>query len=113
MTTRVDPPRRVDLFPLKEYYQIKPHGVVFNKVKTFGIPNVHPTHMGFGNKNIMTKIIDFIKEVRLEMVHVKWPSRRETVVLTVLVVIISCGIAYFLGLFDLIFSKGLEKLLFK
>ena len=61
----------------------------------------------------MTKIIEFIKEVRLEMAHVKWPTRRETVVLSVLVIVISFAVAYFLGLFDFIFSTGLEKLLLK
>lgn len=61
----------------------------------------------------MNTVIEFIKDVRLEMNHVKWPTRKETIILTILVVIISFGAAYFLGLFDFLFSKGLESILLK
>jgi preprotein translocase SecE subunit len=61
----------------------------------------------------MQKITGFIKEVRLEMVHVKWPTRQETIWLTGIVVIVSFAIAYLLGFFDFAFSSGLTKLLEK
>lgn len=59
----------------------------------------------------MTKIIEFIKEVRVEMLQVKWPTKSETAWLTVLVIIVSFAVAYFLGFFDYLFSLGLGKLL--
>ena len=61
----------------------------------------------------MKKIIEFIKDVRLEMAHVKWPSRNETMFLTILVVVVSFVMAYLLGFFDYVFSLGLGKLLLK
>jgi preprotein translocase subunit SecE len=61
----------------------------------------------------MTKIIEFVKEVRIEMAHVTWPTKSETAWLTVLVIVISFAVAYFLGFFDYLFSLGLGKLLLK
>jgi len=61
----------------------------------------------------MTKIIEFIKDVRIEMLHVKWPTKTETAWLTVLVIVISFAVAYLLGFFDFLFSFGIGKLLLK
>lgn len=38
------------------------------------------------------------------MKHVVWPSRRQIITFTVVVVVISLVIAYYLGLFDWVFS---------
>ncbi len=57
------------------------------------------------------KAIDYIKSTKEEMKQVNWPTRKEVIISTIAVILISVGVAYFLGLFDLIFSKGLEKLL--
>lgn len=56
------------------------------------------------------KITEYIKETRAEMVHVTWPTRKQAIAYSVLVVLISVGIAAFLGLFDYIFSKLLTLL---
>jgi len=56
-------------------------------------------------------IINFLKETRAEMKNVTWPTRRQATYSTILVIVISVFIAYYLGLFDFIFSKGLIKLL--
>ena len=61
----------------------------------------------------MQKITGFIKEVRLEMAHVKWPTRQETIWLTATVIVVCVGTAYLLGFFDFAFSTGLTKLLAK
>ena len=58
-------------------------------------------------------IITYIKEVRAEMKNVTWPSRNKAIYATVTVLIISGGIAYFLGFFDFIFTKGLSSLIIK
>lgn len=49
--------------------------------------------------------IQFIKEVRSELVKVDWPSRQETYKLTVVVITISVVVAVFIGGFDALFLK--------
>jgi len=57
------------------------------------------------------KIIEFLKETKAELKQVTWPTKNQTIAFTILVIAISIVVAYFLGFFDLIFTKGLEKLL--
>ena len=59
----------------------------------------------------MSKITEYLKETRGELKHVIWPTRRQTIAYTLIVIILSVLVAYFLGVFDFIFSKGLEKLI--
>ncbi|KKR78873.1 MAG: Preprotein translocase, SecE subunit [Candidatus Nomurabacteria bacterium GW2011_GWA2_40_9] len=57
------------------------------------------------------KITEYFKETKTELKHVIWPSRMQTVHYTLIVIVLSFVVAYLLGFFDFIFSKGLEKLL--
>lgn len=57
------------------------------------------------------KIAEYFKETRAEFKHVNWPGRRQTLYYTLIVVALSVIIAYFLGVFDFIFSRGLEKII--
>ena len=59
----------------------------------------------------MSKITEYFKEIRAELKHAVWPSRNQTVFYTIIVIVLSILVAYFLGIFDFIFSKGLEKLI--
>lgn len=59
----------------------------------------------------MNKTLEYFKEVRAEMKNVKWPTRKQTIYFTVAVLIVSIFVAYYLGLFDKIFSYGLQKLI--
>jgi preprotein translocase subunit SecE len=59
--------------------------------------------------NIFSKITTFLKEVRLELKKVTWPTRQDTVKYTMTVVIISLGVALFLGAADYIFAWLLKK----
>ena len=59
----------------------------------------------------MSKITEYLKETKTELKHVIWPSRSQTFYYTLFVIILSVLIAYYLGIFDFIFSKGLEKIL--
>ncbi len=54
------------------------------------------------------RFINYIKDVKGEMKHVAWPTRRQVFVFTVVVILISLFTAYFLGAFDFLFSKGLD-----
>ncbi len=59
----------------------------------------------------MKKITEFIKEVIAEANHVTWPTRKQAIYSTIAVLVISAFVAYYLGLFDFLFSKGLGELL--
>jgi len=59
----------------------------------------------------MSKITDYLKETKTELKHVIWPKRSQTFYYTLIVIILSVITGYYLGIFDFIFSKGLEKLI--
>ena len=59
----------------------------------------------------MSKITEYFKEIKGELTHVIWPTRNQTLFYTIIVVALSVVIAYFLGIFDFIFSRGLEKII--
>ena len=59
----------------------------------------------------MNKLIGYIKEVVAEAKHVTWPTKRQTIFYTVAVLAISILVAYYLGLFDYLFTRGLDFLL--
>ena len=59
----------------------------------------------------MSKITEYLKETKTELKHVIWPSRSQTLYYTLIVIILSVVIAYYLGIFDFIFSQGLQKII--
>lgn len=61
----------------------------------------------------MDKTINYIKEVIAEGKKVTWPTRKQTIYFTIAVLAISIFVAYYLGLFDYLFSQGLKLLLIK
>ena len=48
----------------------------------------------------MGKIIQFFKDVRVEMGKVVWPTRREALKITGIVILFSLAVAAFLGAID-------------
>ncbi len=50
-------------------------------------------------------IVQYLKETRAELRKVTWPTRDETVNLTVVVLVVTLGMAAFLGVLDYVFSK--------
>lgn len=56
------------------------------------------------------KITEYIKETRGEMAHVTWPSRKQAILYSVAVIVVSVITSLFLGLFDYIFSRLLTLL---
>jgi len=50
------------------------------------------------------KAVNFLKEVKIELKRVNWPTRRETLNYTLLVIGISLAVAAFLGGLDVIFN---------
>jgi preprotein translocase subunit SecE len=52
------------------------------------------------------KAVDFLREVRVELAKVVWPSKEATFRLTILVIVITIIVGFFIGAIDL----GLTKL---
>jgi len=59
----------------------------------------------------MSKITEYLKETKTELKHVIWPGRSQVFYYTLIVIVLSVLVAYYLGVFDFIFSKGLEKII--
>ena len=53
----------------------------------------------------------YLKDTQGELRHVAWPTRTQTIVYTVLVALISIGVAAYLGFFDFLFTTGLTRLI--
>jgi len=62
---------------------------------------------------IPSKIVIFLKEVRLEMKKVNWPTRKETTRFTLIVVGVCLAVATYLGGLDFIFTTLLNKFILK
>jgi len=58
---------------------------------------------------MLSKTISFLKEVKLEIKKVNWPTRDQTIKYTLIVLGISAAVALFLGSFDFLFTLLLEK----
>jgi len=59
---------------------------------------------------LSNKLITFLKEVKLELKKVNWPTRQETVKYTLIVIGVSVGLAIFLGGLDFVFATILNRL---
>ncbi len=55
------------------------------------------------------KLTNYIRESRQEFRHVNWPTRRETIRFTILVIGVSLVVAFFLGALDVVFRFLLDK----
>lgn len=55
------------------------------------------------------KPVKFLKEVNHELKKVKWPTQRQSLNITAMVIILSIAIAYYLGAFDQLFGYLLEN----
>ncbi|GBE16416.1 preprotein translocase subunit SecE [bacterium BMS3Abin15] len=62
---------------------------------------------------MISKIITFIKEARVELTKVNWLSKRQTVNYTLLVIGVSLAVAAFLGGLDYLFSGILKGFIIK
>lgn len=60
-----------------------------------------------------SRISSYFRESKDELKKVVWPSRKQTINHTVLVVAISLFVAAFLGLVDLAMNYGIEKIIVK
>lgn len=59
----------------------------------------------------MTNPVQFLQQVRAEVGKVVWPTRREVVLTTVMVFVLTAVIATFFTLVDLVIRSGLGAVL--
>ncbi|MCH7597625.1 preprotein translocase subunit SecE [Patescibacteria group bacterium] len=60
----------------------------------------------------MNRLIQYFKDTRGELKHVNWPTRKQTISFTILIVIVSILTSLFLGFFDFVFTKLLDIFIF-
>ncbi|KKW10371.1 MAG: Preprotein translocase, SecE subunit [Parcubacteria group bacterium GW2011_GWA2_49_9] len=56
----------------------------------------------------MSRLTTYFKETKAEMKHVSWPTRKQAIMYTIVVIIISLGTSAYLGFFDYVFSTLLK-----
>jgi preprotein translocase subunit SecE len=59
----------------------------------------------------MTQLVKYIKATSAELRQVVWPTQRQALTYTVLVIIISTIVALYVGAFDYLFSQGIDMLI--
>lgn len=57
----------------------------------------------------MSKLTQYLKDTRGELKHVSWPTQKQALVYTALVIGISIIVSLYLGLFDFLFTLALER----
>jgi preprotein translocase subunit SecE len=57
------------------------------------------------------KLIQYLQDSKVELKKVAWPSKKQTINHTWLVIGFSVGMAIFLGILDYIFNLGLAQLI--
>jgi len=58
---------------------------------------------------MINRLINYLKDTQGELQHVSWPTRRQSIAFTVVVIAISILVSVFLGFFDYLFSLILQK----
>lgn len=56
-------------------------------------------------------LLQYFKDTRGELHHVSWPTQKQTLVYTALVIGLSIITALYLGAFDYLFSQALDRVL--
>ncbi|MDP2669363.1 MAG: preprotein translocase subunit SecE [bacterium] len=54
------------------------------------------------------KLVNYLKETKVEMRKVNWPTRTETIRFTIVVIAVSLGVSFILGAFDYVFTSILK-----
>ena len=57
------------------------------------------------------QLIEYIKDVRAELVHVKWPTKKATFNFSLVVVALSILTAMYLGAFDFLFAEIIKGII--
>lgn len=58
--------------------------------------------------SLISKPVNFLKEVRAELGKVAWSTRQELIDATIVVIVVTAIMAVFIGLIDILLSKFLS-----
>ena len=72
-----------------------------------------PTGRKKGRIFVAFNPLTYVKESRAELGKVIWPTRRETIRLTIVVVLVSILVGAYIAGLDALFAKIAEKVLYK
>jgi preprotein translocase subunit SecE len=61
--------------------------------------------------NPVKKLTDYIKESITELKKVTWPTRKQTLNYTLLIIGISLGLSAFIGIIDYILTLGVQQVI--
>lgn len=61
----------------------------------------------------MNRVFTFLAEAKVELSRVNWPTRKQLVRYTLLVIAISLVVSLFLGSLDFLFSSLVERFLIR
>ena len=56
----------------------------------------------------MNRLFKYFSDTAAEMKQVTWPTNRQAIFYTILVIVISAIVAVYIGLFDYLFSEGVK-----
>lgn len=56
-------------------------------------------------------LLNYFKETQAELKEVSWPTKRQTIIFTILVIVISVFVAVFLGGIDFVLKQMLSFIL--
>src|SRR5436853_5926337 len=84
----------------------------------WGFESLHPCHSQQNEEGreetsmgALTRIREFVQEVLAEFRKVTWPSRSELVNSTVVVIVVTVVLAFFLGGVDVVLARVVERIL--
>ncbi len=66
---------------------------------------------GIQKQNIFQKSIQFLREVKVELKKVTWPSRKQTIGSTIVAIVLVMIISLFLGVVDMSLSSLIQLVL--
>lgn len=75
---------------------------------------LNPTPKGASGghtKNYLAKSVQFLREVKAELKKVTWPSRKQTIGSTLVVIVVVMIISFFLGIVDIGLSSMIRMVL--
>lgn len=64
-----------------------------------------------GSGNLFSRAAEFLREVKVELKKVTWPTRKQTTGTTIVVILFVFVVAAFLGLFDYSLSRLVQVVL--
>lgn len=59
----------------------------------------------------MGKVTEFLRDVKIEMARVSWPTRKQTAKYTLVVILMSLAVAGFLAAWDWIFGQVITRII--